>query len=242
MGAVAYEEHYRTHLSRFYSWMFGDFEKAVSAQLDFFRQRSVGSTGGELALDLGSGPGFQSIALARLGYSVVAVDTSEELLGELRSRDEGVEVRRGDIRDLSFVRGRPVALVVCMGDTITHMDSLGEVRSVLDQARAVLRPCGRLVLTFRELSVPRRGADRFILVRGDADRVLTCFLEDDGAHVVVTDLLHERRGAEWTLTRSSYRKVKLTAEEVAAAASAAGFLVSVDTLASGMKVVLGTKG
>ena len=51
-------------------------------------------------VDLGSGPGFQSIALAELGYSpVIAVDSSRELLGDLQARKQSyeIETRGADI-------------------------------------------------------------------------------------------------------------------------------------------------
>ncbi|MCU1299598.1 MAG: hypothetical protein JWO91_3876 [Acidobacteriaceae bacterium] len=47
--------------------------------------RSNETISGALAVDLGSGPGFQTIALAHLGFSpVLAIGTSSELLDELR--------------------------------------------------------------------------------------------------------------------------------------------------------------
>jgi 2-polyprenyl-3-methyl-5-hydroxy-6-metoxy-1,4-benzoquinol methylase len=238
---VTHEEHYKTHLSRFYTWMFGDFDTMVETQAAFFERHSIAPSSSGVALDLGSGPGFQSIALSRLGFGVLAVDTSEELLRELKARESRVQVYARDFRDLSFVRESRPELIVCMGDTLTHLGSLGEVRSVIGQAFDLLVPKGRLILTFRDLSVPRLGVDRFIAVRSDAERILTCFLEDDGESVIVSDILHEKNGTEWDLSKSSYRKIKLSLAAASALASEAGFRVASEQLRSGMNVVIGRK-
>jgi SAM-dependent methyltransferase len=56
---------------------------------------------GRLVLDLGCGVGDQAAALAARGARVVAVDLSEELLAEARSRGlAGVELRLLDLRSL----------------------------------------------------------------------------------------------------------------------------------------------
>lgn len=241
MTVMDYREHYRSHLSGFYSWMFGDFDSAVAAQRRFFEARSIAPGPSGVAVDLGSGSGFQSIALAELGFDVLAVDTSDELLRELKSRNESVRVQTGDIRHLSFMHGVKPALVVCMGDTITHLASVDEVRSVICQVHEMLGPRGKMILTFRDLTVPRLGVDRFILVRSDPDRILTCFLEDLGDSVEVSDLLHQKSGTEWKLTKSCYRKLKLTLAVASSLAVDAGFSVETEVLKNGMIAVIGKK-
>jgi hypothetical protein len=42
-----------------------------------------------------------------------------------------------------------------------------------------------------------------------ADRIMTCFLEYEPETVLVHDLIHLCEGAEWTLKKSSYRKLRL---------------------------------
>ena len=79
--------HYETLLAEHYTWMFG---VPFSAKVDEQREAltGLGVRPGEhgTAIDLGSGPGFQSIALAELGFDrVVAIDTSQALLHELNA-------------------------------------------------------------------------------------------------------------------------------------------------------------
>jgi hypothetical protein len=52
--------------------------------------------------------------------------------------------------------------------------------------------------------------DRFVPIRGDSDRVMTCFLEYEPETVIVHDLIHVREGEGWTLHKSAYRKLRLS--------------------------------
>jgi len=58
------------------------------------------------------------------------------------------------------------------------------------------------------------GDDRFIIVREDDRRLLTCFLEYSAETVQVTDIVHERSEAGWTIRTSSYPKLRLSLEWV----------------------------
>lgn len=239
---MSYQSHYQQHLARFYTWMVGDFDSMVRTQMELFVTWGVAPSGSRIAFDLGSGPGYQSIALARLGFRPIAVDTSQELLNELGVHSPEIQTRCCDFRDLSFAPGVEPELIVCMGDTLTHLDSIDDVRAVTKESYRQLQSGGRLVLTFRDLSNARQELDRFFVVRSDARRILTCFLEDELDTVKVFDLLHEYDGKQWTLSKSCYRKLKLRAAYVSELLSDAGFSTHVETLANGMSAILGRKG
>src|SRR5271163_4936263 len=103
-------EHYERLLSKHYTWMFGaSFDERVQEQQSFL-SRALKPLSNKpdvaLAVDLGCGPGFQTIALAQLGFSpVIAIDTSSELLDELRSHIGSFPVRteKADLRDLPAI-------------------------------------------------------------------------------------------------------------------------------------------
>lgn len=215
------QAHYREHLGRVYDWMLGDFEQASVRSEAQLRGAGLGPGGGALAVDLGCGSGLQSVPLARLGYRVLALDTCKALLQRLEERARGLPIRALE-EDLLLFRRRidePAAAIVCMGDTLSHLTSREEVRALLVDAAGALAPGGRLVLGFRDLtSVPVR----FIPVRSDEARILTCILEEQGDFVVVHDLLHERQESGWKMSVSSYRKLRLGSEGVRADAVAAG--------------------
>jgi SAM-dependent methyltransferase len=176
------KEHYDRQLAAVYSWMAGGPEAAIERNREFFSRIGLGGAPRGLAVDLGAGAGFQSVPLAELSFTVVAVDFSPQLLAELRGRAVGLPVRTVDDDLLHFDRhvDGPAQLVVCMGDTLTHLESRDAVESLLSRAGRVLGEGGLLILTFRDyVSGEPRGARRFIPVRGDDTKILTCFLEHD---------------------------------------------------------------
>jgi SAM-dependent methyltransferase len=213
--------HYDTLLAPIYLWMAGGTEHALrhGAQdvADF-----LGTSG--RAVDLGAGFGMHTCALAKSGWSVLAVDTSDHLLEELKRHCAGlpVEVAAADLMDFpAFMTGQ-ADLVLCMGDTLTHLEGEDQVAVLMVKVREALRPGGRFIATFRDYRHLPHTAERFILVRSDPQRVLTCFLEEEARHVVVHDILHERHGDTWTMTVGRYRKARLSPAAVVAAAEAAG--------------------
>jgi SAM-dependent methyltransferase len=235
-------EHYDDVLAEHYSRTFGDFEAKVAEQQALLERLGIhGGPGGRVAVDLGCGPGFQSIALARLGFRVVAIDFSRRLLAELRERATGlpVDAIAGDIRDVATLAPAGVDLVVCMGDTLSHLERDGDLDRLFDGVAARLVAGGRLVLTFRDLSVPLEGRERFIRVHADDDLIVTCFLEYEPAGVKVHDLIWARRPEGWRFRVGVYRKLRLAPDAVAARLERAGFTVERALAPSGMVALAG---
>jgi SAM-dependent methyltransferase len=226
--------HYENLLAANYTWMFGvPFEAKVVEQRELL-QRVLG---GELtrpgpAIDLGSGPGYQSIALADLGFTpVLALDTSRALLDELEEHRNGraIETACADLCDVKRIYGlRRARIIVCMGDTLTHLPDFESVRALFADAFDLLETGGLLLLTYRDLSAPLEGLDRFIPIRSEADRIMTCFLEYEPGFVRVHDLIHTRDGDGWRLQKSSYKKLRLPSAGVAEQLTEAGFHIDLN--------------
>jgi SAM-dependent methyltransferase len=195
-------------------------------------------------MDLGCGPGYQSAALADLGFSrVIAVDASQILLDELAAQkgSRPIEAVRDDL--LHFQRHVPPNLnaIVCMGDVLTHLESHQDVSTVLADAFSALAPGGYLVLTFRDMSQPLTGLDRFIPVQSDASRVMTCFLEYEPRTVVVHDLIHSRTAKGWDLRKSSYRKLRIASSDIVRQLKSLGFDIEADRMAGRMWAISARK-
>jgi SAM-dependent methyltransferase len=225
-------EHYDQHLGPVYSWMIGDMDAAIEANLEELRQLGLqpGDTGS--ALDLGAGPGLHAIPLARLGFSVVAWDTCAPLLDQLSQRAGGLPIRviHDDLTLFRHHVNGSVDAILCMGDTLTHLPSLLAVERLLRDIAAAMAAGGVFVTTFRNYaSRELQGRDRFIPVRSDAHRILTCFLEYEAETVIVYDLLHERVEAGWQLSVSSYPKLRLDPRWVVERLEAEGLAVRLET-------------
>ena len=103
-----------------------------------------------------------------------------------------------------------IELIVCMGDTLTHLRSLEEVEILLENAGQALEYDGQLILGFRDLTVELKELDRFIPVRSDSKNIFTCFLEYEKDHVRVNDIIHERTGNQWAIKKSYFRKLRIS--------------------------------
>ena len=151
MPSVA--EHYEALLAPVYSWMVGGTEAAIAmGQTDL----APVLCGGNFAIDLGAGFGMHTIPLARAGWRVLAIDLSPDLLGQLSSLAEGLPVRARCGNLLGFAEhlsnGESADLVLCMGDTLTHLESPDAIATLSRTVAAHLSPRGRFVATFRDYS------------------------------------------------------------------------------------------
>lgn len=216
--------HYDELLGSVYSWILGDFEPASARQAALFDRLALDPFDTGVAVDLGAGPGCQSVPLARRGFEVVAIDFCGELLDELRVHAGELPIRavQADIRDFRHHSG-PADVIVCMGDTLVHLPDRDAAERVLADAAAALVPGGSLVVSIRDYERPGpTGPDRFIPIRSSESRIFTCFLDYESEYVQVHDILQERRDGRWTLEVSAYRKLRLRMDWVAGLLEAHG--------------------
>jgi len=234
-------EHYERVLSPVYSWMAGGVEAALEAGKAEIEALDLRLPAGALVVDLGAGFGMHAVPLARAGARVVAIDSSTHLLEELDRLATGLTVESIADDLLSFrlhLTGKATA-VLCMGDTLTHLAEHTHVDFLAQEVHEALAPGGRFVLTFRDYSEPLRDESRFIPVRSDERRILTCFLEYEDDTVVVNDILHERAGDAWETRVSSYRKLRLAPDRVIASLETIGFETRREPGPRGMVRVVG---
>ncbi|MBD2178391.1 methyltransferase domain-containing protein [Pseudanabaena sp. FACHB-1998] len=238
------QEHYNNQLAAIYGWMAGSSEIAIKQNYDLLCQLGVDAQPKDLAIDLGAGLGFQSIPLAEMGFTVVAVDFCADLLAEWRDRAEKLAIRIVEDNILNFSKHieSKAALVVCMGDTITHLESFDAVRALIANIENVLTANGKLILTFRDyVSLELTGKQRFIPVKSDDSRILTCFLEYHPDIVEVHDLLYIKDGDRWLMHSSSYPKLRLDANWLCSEIKELGFQVVCNQIINGMICIVAQK-
>jgi 2-polyprenyl-3-methyl-5-hydroxy-6-metoxy-1,4-benzoquinol methylase len=221
------KEHYDKLLALHYSWICGGCELKFEENRKFFQSLGVRPALSGVAVDLGAGSGFQSIPLSESGFKVFAIDLSHDLLAELKSYAEGLSIVAIEDNLLNFTEHIPqnVELIVCMGDTITHLQAHDEVQILLKKAARVIEDNGRLILGFRDLTTELKNLDRFIAVRSGSKNIFTCFLEYEKNHVKVHDIIHEKAGDQWVMKKSYFRKLRISPQWMSDCLQKAGFKI-----------------
>jgi SAM-dependent methyltransferase len=229
-------EHYEQVLSPVYSWMMGGIEAALDAGAEEIEALELQLPAGALVVDLGAGFGMHAIPLARTGARVIAIDSSASLLAELARHAAGLDIRmvRDDLLSLRAHVPEKAAAIFCLGDTLTHLPEHTNVDYLIQEAADLLAPDGKFVLSFRDYTVPLTDEQRFIPVRSDERRILTCFLDYDDDTVGVYDILYEREGDAWLTRVSSYRKLRVAPDHVIGSLESLGFKARRETGARGM--------
>lgn len=229
-------EHYDTLLAPIYLWMVGGRDAALVQGAAEVATLGPPRTPAAVAVDLGAGFGMHALPLASAGWRVTAIDRSPHLLAQLRceARDPRLVVVEGDLLDFREHAPERAELILCMGDTLTHLPDRASLSRLLADVAAALGPEGRFVATFRDYGTPPQGATRFIPVRSDADRILTCFLEEAGERMLVHDLVHERAGDGWTMRVGRYSKLRLAPDAVRSELEGLGLTATLEPGPQGM--------
>jgi len=238
------QQHYDNHLGPIYAWSTGGIDAAMQrgeAELKALGVNGIHPQG--LAVDLGAGFGAHTIPLAHAGWRVLAIDSCNHLLDELRQATGTLPIQciKDDLLTFDRYLDGPVDLILCMGDTLTHLSNISAVESLIQKIAHTLAPNGRFIATLRDYSVERTDLDRFIPVRFDDDRLLTCVLEYRQDKVVVHDLLHTRTATGWTHKVSSYMKLRLSPNWVMSVMKRHGLSVASEQGPAGMMRLKGRR-
>lgn len=237
------KRHYDEHLAEYYSWIFGGYETNIARNRDFFTANRITPGGSGIAIDLGAGSGFQAIPLGRLGFKVTAVDFSRRLLLELEENrgNEQVEIIESDILAFSAYSGKKPELIICMGDTLLHLPDIDSIERLVSNCVHELIPGGKLIITFRDLSFELKGEERFIPVRSESYRVFTCFVEYHDETAVVYDIVNELKNGSWQQRVSSYKKLRISEQQIGKILIDRGLLIELHQKEQGMVTFIARK-
>lgn len=134
-------------LADHYDELFGTSEDGLA----FLREE--GARPGIRVLDVACGTGAWVRRLAREGVDVRGVDLSRQMIerGRAIARSEGVDPDRlsvGNMMEIDEHSRAPFDLVYCIGNSISHLGSLDEIRRFVASAVKALRRRGTIALQY----------------------------------------------------------------------------------------------
>ncbi len=237
------KEHYDNLLASCYSWMCGGSDLILKRNRTFFQDHDIRPAHSATAVDLGAGSGFQAIPLAEAGFKVTAIDLSRELLTQLSKTAGTLPIKPIQDDLLNFVQYSPaeIEIIVCMGDTLTHLKTPTEVKELIHRAYGALEKEGLLILDFRDMTVELTQLDRFIPLRADSKRIFTCFLEYEKDHVKVHDILYEKTDDQWEMKKSFFRKLRISSQWAKECLLKSGFEIEKFDIDRGMTTIIARK-
>lgn len=74
--------------------------------------------------------------------------------------------------------------------------------------------------------------------RAERDRIMQCILHYEPDRVWVTDVVHEWTGSAWQTLKSSYAKLRLSGDRIAAQAAAVGLKLASDSVRNGQRLMV----
>ncbi len=140
----------------------------------------AGTEKGALVLELGCGTGRLTRELSALGYDMIGIDNSEEMLAVAReSESEGILYLLQDMREFELYG--TVAAAVCSLDGINHLTGAGELAGCFSLVHNYLDPDG---VFYFDMNTPYK----FRTVYGDRDYVI----EEEGSVLVWRNSYNEK--------------------------------------------------
>ncbi len=104
-------------------------------------------TDNNILLDLACGTGSISFKMSELGYDVIGIDNSDEMLGTAIDKkfDNGLDVQFlcQDMRN--FEMFGTVGITLCVLDSINHLTSIEDVRKVFERTALFAEPEGLFI-------------------------------------------------------------------------------------------------
>lgn len=185
-------------------------------------------------LELACGTGAHALPLEKLGYKIVAVDSSKDMLAVAQRKATAVashvEFICQDMRALDLPSQQPFDAVVCLFDAIGYVVTNDGLTQVLQGVRRYLRPGGLFVFEFWHAAAMMRRYEPVRVLRwttptGAVVRISETILDSASQTARVTYSVYEL-GNEGTYTNFTETQVNryFLLQEMALGLSANGFV------------------
>jgi glycine/sarcosine N-methyltransferase len=225
---------FSTDYDRFVNW-----NNRLAVEMPWIEQQlQIVQTPGQepvRVLDAACGTGMHAIALAQHGYAAAGADLSAAMVERARQNAarSGVSARfeAAGFGDLAQVFGKGAFdAVLCLGNSLPHVLSAGELATAVEDFAACLRPGGLLILQNRNFDAVMASRERWMepqaYQEGEQEWIFLRFYDYDPDGLITFNILTLRRQETggWTQQVTATRLRPLLQAELQAALKAAGFV------------------
>ena len=144
-------------LADHYHLIYENWEASVQRQagiLSSLLKRECALDGTPSILDCACGIGTQALGLKKLGFRVTGCDLSSRAIERARSeasrRNLDIPFAVANMRDLSPIGNSLFDVVICMDNSLPHLESAEQLRQAVVQMRSKLRAGGFLMASIRD--------------------------------------------------------------------------------------------
>lgn len=144
--------------------------------------KSLGLGDGSFLIDVGCGSGRLAVQIKDVDCQYTGIDVVEDLLNYARSTCKRPDWKFAEVVGFSIPEGDAVADFVCFFSVITHLTHADSFRYLQDAAR-VLRPGGKIVISFLEFKIPAHwDVFKEMIGKGADHNVLNQFISRDALY------------------------------------------------------------
>jgi SAM-dependent methyltransferase len=219
---------------------FVDWDGRLAAEMPFI-VRQLQAAHAHRVLDAACGTGMHAIALAERGYEVVGADLSEAMIERARDNaaESGLALSGADGGDVSFEvagfgelstqLGNNFDALLCLGNSLPHVLTPGELTVTLTDFAACLRPGGLLLIQNRNFDAVLADHERWMAPQSsrqaETEWLFVRFydFEPDGLLIFNLVTLWRDAGADWKQRITSTRLWPQTQLELTVALDGAEF-------------------
>ncbi len=217
---------------------FVNWENRLAYELPFLEQqlRTLGQDPSQIrVMDTACGTGHHAIALASLGFQVSGSDLFPEMVSladaNAKAAGEKVTFRTAGFGNISesFKQPGEFDAVLCLGNSLPHVDSNQDMKKALLDFKDLLRPGGMLLLQMRNFDLVMGEKKRWMepqsVKDGSTEWLFLRFydFETDGKIQFNILSLHRQANAPWQTQLTSTHLLPIHSEKLKAELTSLGF-------------------
>lgn len=217
---------------------FVNWKSRLAYELPFLEQqlRTLGEDPSQIrVMDTACGTGHHAIALAKLGFQMYGSDLFPEMVSladaNAKAAGEQVSFRTAGFGRISESFGQPGEFdaVLCLGNSLPHVDSNEDLKKTLQDFKQLLRSGGMLLLQMRNFDLvmgeKKRWMEPQTVKDGATEWLFLRFydFEADGKIQFNILSLHREENAHWQTQLTSTHLLPIHSEQLKKELGALGF-------------------